>query len=140
MCRASIIVQVAQNPVARAFSLYLERIPAGFPSPAEDYLEKKLDLNNFLVQNPVATFMVRVSGDSMTSIGIHDSDVLNVHVFSSNYSLYGDMSTRVMAALDDFSPQIERYPIDEFFLWFSSIIPDELIGNPFKNERVFEYS
>lgn len=51
----------------------------------------------------------------------------NVHVFSSNYSLYGDMSARVMAVLDEFSPQVERYSIDESFLWFSSITPDELI-------------
>lgn len=95
MCRVSVIDQIAQNPVARAFPLYLERIPAGFPSPAEDYLERRLDLNDFLVQNPIATFMVRVSGDSMTGIGIHDGDVLVVD--RSQEATHGKV---VVAAVD----------------------------------------
>jgi len=55
-----------------------ESIPAGFPSPAEDYLEKTLDLNEHLVLHPEATFFVRVSGDSMTGAGIHHDDLLVV--------------------------------------------------------------
>ena len=58
--------------------LYLERISAGFPSPADDYIETALDLNTYLVRNPAATFMVRVSGDSMSGAGIHDGDILVV--------------------------------------------------------------
>lgn len=58
--------------------LYLERIAAGFPSPADDYLEARLDLNQYLVRNPAATFMVRVSGDSMTGAGIMDGAMLVV--------------------------------------------------------------
>jgi DNA polymerase V len=58
--------------------LYLNPVPAGFPSPAEDYLEGGLDLNEYLVRNPAATFMVRVSGDSMIGAGIQDGDVLVV--------------------------------------------------------------
>lgn len=49
---------------------------AGFPSPADDYLEKTLDLNQYLIQKPAATFLVRVSGDSMTGAGIEDGDLL----------------------------------------------------------------
>jgi DNA polymerase V len=58
--------------------LYLDRISAGFPSPADDYIETTLDLNTYLIRNPPATFMVRVSGDSMTGAGIQDGDVLVV--------------------------------------------------------------
>lgn len=58
--------------------LYLDRISAGFPSPADDYIETSLDLNTYLIRNPPATFMVRVSGDSMTGAGISDGDVLVV--------------------------------------------------------------
>lgn len=58
--------------------LYLDRISAGFPSPADDYIETALDLNTYLIRNPAATFMVRVSGDSMTGAGISDGDVLVV--------------------------------------------------------------
>lgn len=62
----------------RVFPLAGEAIPAGFPSPAEDYLEKSLDLNELLAPYPEATFFVRVSGDSMIGAGIHDGDMLVV--------------------------------------------------------------
>lgn len=58
--------------------LYLSRISAGFPSPADDYVENALDLNAYLVRHPAATFMVRVSGDSMIGAGIEDGDILVV--------------------------------------------------------------
>ncbi|MDA0747020.1 MAG: translesion error-prone DNA polymerase V autoproteolytic subunit [bacterium] len=54
------------------------RIPAGFPSPADDYLDQCLDLNDLVVQHPAATFFVRVDGDSMLGAGIHSKDVLVV--------------------------------------------------------------
>ena len=59
-------------------SIFSARISAGFPSPAADYEEGKLDLNNHLIKNPAATFFVRVSGDSMTGAGIHNGDLLIV--------------------------------------------------------------
>ena len=58
--------------------LYLSRIKAGFPSPADDYLDKKLDLNEFLVKHPASTFFVKVKGDSMIGAGIHSGDILIV--------------------------------------------------------------
>lgn len=58
--------------------LFLESVSAGFPSPADDYMEGKLDLNEFLVRNPSATFFVRVTGDSMINAGIHSGDILIV--------------------------------------------------------------
>ena len=58
--------------------VFIARIAAGFPSPAADYEEGKLDLNKHLIKNPAATFFVRVAGDSMVGAGIHDGDLLIV--------------------------------------------------------------
>ncbi len=53
------------------YPLFETHVPAGFPSPADDFIDKKLDLNEFLIRHPSATFFVRVSGDSMVDAGIH---------------------------------------------------------------------
>ena len=58
--------------------LFKSGVSAGFPSPAADYEEGKLDLNRHLVRNPAATFFVRVNGDSMIGAGIHHDDLLVV--------------------------------------------------------------
>ena len=58
--------------------LYSSRVKAGFPSPADDYIEAHLDLNEHLVKHPAATFLVRASGDSMINVGIHSGDILVV--------------------------------------------------------------
>jgi len=58
--------------------LYLASVAAGFPSPADDFIDKKLDLNEFLINHPAATFFVRVSGDSMRDAGLNDGDILVV--------------------------------------------------------------
>jgi DNA polymerase V len=61
-----------------SLNLYEQPAPAGFPSPADDYCDGKLDLNKYLIRKPAATFFVRVTGDSMTGAGIHDGDLLVV--------------------------------------------------------------
>ena len=53
-------------------------VAAGFPSPADDYIESGLDLNEYLVKHPSATFLARASGDSMTRAGILDGALLIV--------------------------------------------------------------
>lgn len=58
--------------------LFLASVSAGFPSPAEDYIEGRLDLNRYLIKHPAATFFVRVAGDSMIGAGIHPGDILVV--------------------------------------------------------------
>lgn len=58
--------------------LFASRVQAGFPSPADDYLEASLDLNQHLIQHPAATFFVRASGESMINAGIHNNDILVV--------------------------------------------------------------
>lgn len=58
--------------------LAADKIAAGFPSPADDYLEPSIDLNKKLVKNPNATFLVRVAGESMINAGIGPGDMLVV--------------------------------------------------------------
>jgi DNA polymerase V len=58
--------------------LFEAAVPAGFPSPAADYEQDRLDLNKHLVSNQAATFFVRVAGDSMIGAGIHNGDLLVV--------------------------------------------------------------
>jgi len=57
---------------------YTEKLSAGFPSPASDYTERSLDLNEYLIKNPSATFFVEITGDSMINAGIHSGDILIV--------------------------------------------------------------
>lgn len=58
--------------------MFIVTVSAGFPSPAEDYAEGPLDLNQHLIVHPAATFFVRVKGDSMTGAGIYCGDLLIV--------------------------------------------------------------
>ena len=62
----------------RTRPLFLARVEAGFPSPADDYVDRALDLNELCVRNVPATFFVRASGDSMTGAGIASGDLLVV--------------------------------------------------------------
>lgn len=58
--------------------LFQATISAGFPSPADDYIDKSLDINELLIKHPAATFFVKVSGDSMVKAGIQSGDLLVV--------------------------------------------------------------
>jgi DNA polymerase V len=58
--------------------MYTEGVSAGFPSPADDFVGSRLDLNELLVKHPQATFFVKVSGNSMINAGIHSGDILIV--------------------------------------------------------------
>ena len=57
---------------------HLNKVGAGFPSPATDYVEDDIDLNTHLIKNAPSTFLIRVQGKSMSLIGIHDGDLLVV--------------------------------------------------------------
>ncbi len=59
-------------------SIPIALLPAGFPSPADDYIDKGLDLNDLLIKHPAATYFVRVEGDSMIDAGISEGDILIV--------------------------------------------------------------
>ena len=62
----------------REMPLLMDRVAAGFPSPADDYVEGCLDLNAYLVKHPAATFFVRVAGQAVLGAGIHPGDLLVV--------------------------------------------------------------
>lgn len=72
------MIFVAETAQRRRLAFYAAAVPAGFPSPAGDYVEGKLDLNDHLIRHPAATFIIRVEGDSMTGAGIHPGDLLVV--------------------------------------------------------------
>ena len=58
--------------------LHLQKVGAGFPSPATDYVEDDIDLNSHLIKNIPSTFLIRVQGKSMNNVGICDCDLLVV--------------------------------------------------------------
>ena len=79
------------------------KVQAGFPSPAEDHLEQRLDLNSLLIENQSATFFVRVAGESMKDAGITDGDILVVDRSIENYE------NRIVVAVIDSEFTIKRF-------------------------------
>ena len=75
--------------------LFIQSVPAGFPSPADDYLDRALDLNTYLIKHPAASYFARARGDSMEGCGIYDGDLLIV-----DRSLEPQHGQIVIAALD----------------------------------------
>lgn len=69
-------VQIIKNHLE--IPLFVEHVSAGFPSPAQDFIEQALDLNELCIKHPAATYFVRVEGDSMLEAGIYPDDVLVV--------------------------------------------------------------
>ncbi len=70
-------------------------VSAGFPSPADNYVEEGLNINKYIVKNKESTFFVRVSGDSMINVGIFDHDILVV-----DRSLIPTKQAIVVASID----------------------------------------
>lgn len=68
----------ADDSVRHFLPLIKMPVRAGFPSPADDYLETKLDLTEYLIQHPSATYYIRAAGDSMIEYGIFTGDLLIV--------------------------------------------------------------
>ncbi len=86
----------AESPMSMDIPLFAGKVAAGFPSPADDYIEKTLDLNDLLIQKPAATFFVRASGESMLGAGIHPNDILVV-----DRSITPTVGKIVICALND---------------------------------------
>jgi DNA polymerase V len=84
MCSAKVIpiqshtLELVSLEAVRGVELpfYASYIAAGFPSPADDHLEDRIDLGQYLVQNPTSTYMMRVKGTSMMDANIHEGDIL----------------------------------------------------------------
>lgn len=77
-----------------SFPIFSEKVSAGFASPAEDYVEEALDLNQYCIAHPASTFLLKVQGDSMIQAGILPGDVLVV-----DRSLGADQGDIVIASL-----------------------------------------
>ena len=78
-------------------------VEAGFPSPADDYLDQPLDFNELLIENPAATFAVRISGESMSGAGLYPGDIAVVN--RARHAVNGN----VILALVDGDFTIKRY-------------------------------
>lgn len=88
------IYRPADSATFFALPLFISRVPCGFPSPAQDYIEQRIDLNDLLVSHPSATYFIKVSGDSMIEAGISADDMLVV-----DSSLNAEHGDTVVAAL-----------------------------------------
>ncbi|QRO95046.1 LexA family protein [Acinetobacter pittii] len=96
----------------------LEKINAGFPSPAQDYIDKVLDMNEHLIKNETATFIVKVASLSMLNAGIEIDDELIVD--RSLDAKHGD----IVVALIDNDFTVKRLMIDETGQWLKAENPD----------------
>tara|TARA_B100001741_G_C16375185_1_gene515153 strand:- start:163 stop:606 length:444 start_codon:yes stop_codon:yes gene_type:complete len=116
-----------------ATPFFVDSVSAGFPSPATDYLENKLDLNEYLVKHPAATYIVKANGSSMVDAGILSGDLLIVDrsVTPRNESIviasiFGDLTVKkirkqntslfLVSANSDY-PSIEVKEEMECFIW-----------------------
>lgn len=94
-CGIALVSGVRQAPRRVPLREAFEAVPAGWPSAAQDYYSGEIDLNEHLISDPAATYIVRVAGDSMVGAGISDGDELIVD--RSKEPQYGDV---VIAMLD----------------------------------------
>ena len=97
-------------------------IKAGFPSPADDYLQDRLDFNRDLIRHPETTFYGRVSGDSMMDAGINDGDIVVGYVNNEFTIKFLDLSHRAEGYIElrpankNYQP-IRIYESDDFEVW-----------------------
>ncbi len=75
--RVNEVLSILDRPSCK-LPLYSSKVAAGFPSPADDFVESILDLNEYLIKNPASTYLVRASGLSMINAGIYPNDILIV--------------------------------------------------------------
>jgi DNA polymerase V len=105
--------------------IYSALVAAGFPSPADDHLEGKLDLHELMVKRPAATFFCKADGDSMTGAGIHSGDLLVVDRSVQPHdgdvvvaTLDGGLTVKTLRKVDDgwelasANPNYPSFPVD----------------------------
>lgn len=90
----SLVFHPAIGPKAAQLPLFGNQVPAGFPSPADDYIERRLSLDEHLVPNKDSTFLVRARGNSMVGAGIFDGDLMIVD--KSLDAQFGDIVVAVV--------------------------------------------
>lgn len=98
-------------------------VQAGFPSPADDYIEKRLDLNELVISHPVSTFYVKVEGESMIEAGIRSGDILVVD--RSKEPAHGKIVVAVVGG--EFT--VKRFVINKEGAW---LVPENPAFKPIK--------
>jgi DNA polymerase V len=110
-------IPLTPSPIRASVPMATSSVAAGFPSPADDYLERPLDFNELLIQNPAATFAVRIAGESMTGAGLFPNDIAVV-----DRSLAPKNGSIVMALVDgEFT--IKRYRVRGKAIWLQAENP-----------------
>ena len=110
--------------------LFLVSVSAGFPSPAEDYIEGRLDLNKHLIKHPVATFYVRVAGDSMIDAGIGPGSILIV-----DRAVEADDGDIVIARVND-ELCVKRLRIADGCVW---LMPENIDYEPLEVTEAMDF-
>jgi DNA polymerase V len=133
MSNITALYDARDTPSALTRPLFLTWVAAGFPSPADDHLDRDLDLHELLIQHPAATYYVRLSGDSMLGAGLYDGDILIVdrslepkHTDIVIAVLNGELTVKRLFRRGDLvqlRPVNHRYPIitvtpdQELLIW-----------------------
>jgi DNA polymerase V len=133
MSHVAALYSAPDVPSALTRPLFLALAPAGFPSPADDHLDRDLDLHELLIPHPASTFYVRLSGDSMQGAGLYDGDILVVdrslgprHTDIVIAVLDGELTVKrlfTQGSLVQLRPANPRYPIitvtpdQELLIW-----------------------
>lgn len=112
------ILEPSALSVSVNLPLFSAKVPAGFPSPADDHLEAAIDLNQHYIKHPAATFFVRVQGYSMINAGIHDGDTLIV-----DRSLTAQSGAIVVAVVNG-ELTVKRLVLADECVWLKPENPD----------------
>ena len=111
-------ISLIEPSIDMSISVAIEKVSAGFPSPAQDYIDKKIDMNEHLISNECATFIVKVGSLSMKNAGIDIDDELIV-----DRSLDAKHDDIVVALVDnDFT--VKRLKIEQHRTWLKAENPD----------------
>jgi DNA polymerase V len=105
-------------------------VPAGFPSPAQDYIEGTLDLNEYLIVHPNSTFFVRVEGFSMSGAGILPDDLLIVDRSQEA------INNKIIIAIIDGELTIKRLKIIDDVYW---LVPENPDYNPIRIDENIDF-
>ncbi len=119
----------AKFPAGQTAPLYSSDVEAGFPSPAEDYVEQELNLHDYAVKHKTATFFVRAHGNSMINAGVFDGDLLIVD------RLEEVANGRVVIAALDGELTVKRFVRKDGRTWLAPENPDypriDIIGREY---------
>jgi DNA polymerase V len=118
------LTEAHDNPPTLARPLFSCRVRAGFPSAADDFMDRGLDLNEYYIQHPSATYFVKAEGDSLIGMGIHDGDLLIVdqsltprHGNLVIAALHGELTCKLLDTqkmqLRAANPKFSPIPIDD---------------------------